>query len=165
MNQLQGVTEHKLVDVDNGHALMAISVLRRRSSAMDLKSMEMLVGGLIVLMALTKSLRCVVKKGSIQVRFALVLRHPANKVSGNAGMGNVLVQVINATDLKQQVHHHGEMTARMDQMRTLLPAVRLLENILEVKEILLVNADQTIFLVLIFTHTIFLREFTIFTIS
>ncbi len=146
MSQLQGVTEHKLVAMENLPALMAISVFRCRLSAMDLRSMEMLVGLLIVLMALTKSLRCVVKPRSMNVSFALGVRNPAEEMSGNAVMGNVLVHLINATDLKQQGQHHGEVTARMDQMRTLLPAVRLLmELILKVMEIVLVNADQTMF--------------------
>ncbi len=127
----------------NLNALMASSVFLNRSFAMDLRPMEIVVGGPIVRMVLTKLLKRVAKQESILQSFALVLRKHVNLMSGNATMGNVLMKLIVAMDLLNLAQLLGNLTARMHPMRTFLPAVVLLVGVIqEVKETQLVNADD-----------------------
>ena len=123
----------ELVVQINSNVLMAVNALTCHGSAMALQKMEMLLGDLIALMAVMKTLPPVAQQESMRISIAQELKPPINLMRRNAQMDSVSIKSMCVTGLVQLVPLLGDLIVRMVLMRTLPGAVHILGNTQEEK--------------------------------
>jgi len=117
----------------NSNVLMAVNVLLCHGTAMALQKMEMLLGDLIALMAVMKTLPPVAQQESMRISIAQELKPPVNLMRRNAQMDSVSIKSMCVTGLVPLVLLVGDLIVRMVLMRTLPGAVHILGNTQEEK--------------------------------